>query len=86
MANYLAVHQYMPYQRMVEHVRDTYGAKVSVGTLVAMVMRGGKRVLPAMEEIKRQLRRAAVANVDETGCNVGGKLSGWRRSSRPTTE
>jgi hypothetical protein len=37
MANYLAVHQYMPYERMVEHVRDTYGATVSVGTLVAMV-------------------------------------------------
>jgi transposase len=41
MANYLAAHQYMPYARMVEHVRDTYGAKISAGTLVAMVMRGG---------------------------------------------
>src|SRR5215472_10458361 len=74
MANYLAVHQYMPYERMVEHVRDAYGAKVAVGTLVAMVERGGQRVLPAVEEIKRQLQKAAVANVDETGCHVGGKL------------
>ncbi len=72
--NYLAVHQYVPYERMVEHVRDVYGAKVSVGTLVAMVKRGGQRVLPAVEEIKRQLQRAAVVNVDETGCHVGGKL------------
>ncbi len=74
MANYLAVHQYVPYERMVEHMRDVYGAKVSVGTLVAMVKRGGQRVLPAVEEIKRQLQMAAVVNVDETGGHVGGKL------------
>ncbi len=61
--------------RMVEHVRDTYGAKISAGTLVAMVMRGGKRMLPGVEEIKGGLRRAAVVNVDETGCHVGGKLT-----------
>ena len=73
-ANYLAVHQYLPYERMVEHVRDVWGAKVSVGTLVAMVKRGGERVLPAVEEIKRQLQGAAVVNVDETGGHVGGKL------------
>ncbi len=72
--NYLAVHQYVPFERMVEHMRDVYGAKVSVGTLVAMVKRGGQRVLPTVEEIKRQLQRAAVVNVDETGCHVRGKL------------
>jgi hypothetical protein len=27
-----------------------------------------------MEEIKRQLQRAAVVNLDETGCHVGGKV------------
>jgi len=74
MANYLAVHQHLPYERMVEHVRDIYGARVSVGTLVAKKNRGGKRVLSAVDEIKRQLRMAAVVNVDETGCHVGGKL------------
>ena len=72
--NYLAVHQYVPFERMVEHLRDTYGARVSVGTLVAMVKRGGERVLPAVEAIKQELLRAAVVNVDETGCHVGGKL------------
>jgi transposase len=73
-ANYLAVHQYLPFERMVEYVRDTYGVKISAGTLVAMVRRGGQRVQPAVEEIKRQLQKAAVANLDETGCHVGGKL------------
>jgi transposase len=72
--NYLAVHQYVPFGRMVEYIRDTYGAAISVGTLVAMVKRGGERVLPAVEAIKRELLRAAVVNVDETGCHVGGKL------------
>jgi transposase len=73
-ASYLAVRQYMPFERMAELFHDDYGAKVSVGTLVAMVKRGGARVLPALEEIKRQLQRAAVVNVDETGGHVGGKL------------
>ena len=74
MANYLAVYQYMPYERMAAHLRDTYGAKVSEGTLVAMVKRGGERVQPAVEEIKRQLHRAPVVNLDETGGHVGGAL------------
>jgi transposase len=73
-ANYLAVHQYMPYERMVEQICDLYGAKVSVGALVAMVKRGGQRVSPVVEEIKRQLEKAAVVNMDETGCHVGGRL------------
>jgi transposase len=72
--NYLAVRQYLPFERMVELFRDVYGAEVSVGTLVAMVKRGGSRVVPAVEAIKRELVTAAVVNVDETGCHVGGKL------------
>lgn len=73
-ANYLAVRQYLPFERMAELFHDDYGVKIAVGTLVAMVRRGGERVQPALEEIKRQLRRAAVVNVDETGGHVGGKL------------
>ena len=72
--NYLAVHQYVPFERMAEYFREAYGAKVSVGTLVAMVKRGGERVQPALEAIKRELLKAAVVNVDETGGHVGGKL------------
>jgi transposase len=72
--NYLAIHQYVPFERMVEYIRDTYGVKISGGTLVAMVKRGGQRVQPAVEEIKRQLQKAAVVNLDETGCHVRGKL------------
>ena len=72
--NYLAIHQYVPFERMVEYIRDTYGVTISTGTLVAMVKRGGQRVQPAVEEIKRQLRKAAVVNLDETGCHVRGKL------------
>ena len=75
MASYLAVHQYMPYERMAEHIRHLHGAKVSVGALVAMVKRGGQRVLPAVEEIRHLLQRPAVVNMDETGCHVGGKLN-----------
>ncbi len=39
-----------------------------------MVARGGERVQPAVEEIKRQLQRAPVVNVDETGGHVKGVL------------
>jgi transposase len=74
MANYLAVRQHTPYERMAEQIHDIYGADVSVGALAAMVARGGRRVQPAVEAIKRQLQAAAVAHLDETGAHVNGKL------------
>ena len=73
-ASYLAVHQHMPYERMTELFRDVHGAEISVGALVAMVARGGERVRPAVEEIQRQLQKAEVAHLDETGAHVNGKL------------
>jgi transposase len=74
MTNYQVVHQHTPFERLRELLRDVYGAEVSVGSLVAMVSRGGERVLPAVEEIKRQLRAASVLHLDETGAAVNGRL------------
>jgi transposase len=73
-ASYYKVYQHVPYERMAEQFHDVHGADVSVGTLAAMVARGGERVQPAVEEIKRQLQRAPVVNVDETGGHVNGVL------------
>jgi transposase len=73
-ASYWKVHQHVPYERMAEQLHDVHGADVSVGALAAMVARGGERVQPAVEEIKRQLQVAPVVSVDETGGHVKGKL------------
>jgi transposase len=70
-ANYLAVHQYLPFERMAEYVRDTYGVKISAGTLVAMVRRGGQRVQPAVEEIKRQLQKAGTPEGEASAPTAG---------------
>jgi transposase len=74
MVNYLGAYQHTPLERMAEQVRDIYGADVSVGSLVAMLARGGERVGPAVEEIRRQLQAAEVVHLDETGAHVGGEL------------
>jgi transposase len=79
-ANYMTVHQHTPFERMKELLHDVYGADISVGALVAMVRRGGERVRPAVEEIKRQLQAAAVLHLDETGAHVNGKLK-WVHGS-----
>ena len=73
-ASYWKVHQHVPYERMAEQLHDVHGADVSVGALAAMVARGGERVQPAVEEIRRQLQGAPVVSVDETGAHVKGKL------------
>ena len=73
-ASYWKVHQHVPYERMAEQLHDVHGADVSVGALAAMVARGGERVQPAVEEIKRQLQGAPVVSVDETGGHVKGEL------------
>ena len=74
MANYLAVYQHTPFERMTEQLHDIYGADVSAGSLVAMVARGGERVRPSVEEIRRQLQAADVVCLDETGAHVNGEL------------
>jgi transposase len=74
MANYLTVHQHLPTERLKALLHDVYEAEVSTGALVAMLARGGERVQPAVEEIKRQLQAAEVLHLDETGAHVNGKL------------
>jgi transposase len=73
-AVYFHVTQYLPFDRVAQVLHDWFGAKVSTGTLVAMVKRGGERVGSAVEEIQRQLRLAPVVHLDETGCHVNGGL------------
>src|SRR5438270_11928718 len=58
MANYLTVHQHLPFDRMREHLRDVYGAEVSAGGRGRMVGRGGGGGEAGAEAIKRQLRGA----------------------------
>jgi transposase len=82
-ANYLKVHQHVPYERMQDLLREVYGVEVSTGALALMVTRGGERVGPAVEEIRRQLEVADVVCLDETGAHVGGKLKWVHGAATP---
>lgn len=57
-ANYLAVHQYMPYERMVEHVRDSYVAEALGGDASGNGDEGREAGEAGVEEIERELRSA----------------------------
>jgi transposase len=82
-ANYLKVHQHVPYERMQDLLREVYAVEVSTGALAVMVTRGGERVGPTVEEIRRQLEEAEVVCLDETGAHVGGKLKWVHGAATP---
>jgi transposase len=70
LAVYLVQQQFLPYARARELLADVVGAPLGVGTLVSLVRCGADRLGRLEEQIKRQLRRAAVLHHDETGLRV----------------
>lgn len=70
----------MSYGKIVDHFRDTYGIHLTRSACAQVVLRAGKRLQPAYEEIKEHLRQAEHLTPDETGWHVGGQpawLHGW---------
>jgi len=63
----------LSYQRVQHIVRDLYGLHLSVGALVNMVQRHAQVVDRAAEEIRQQVKQAAVVGCDETNVRVAGQ-------------
>ena len=63
----------LSYQRVQHIVRDLYGLDLSVGTLVNMVQRYAEVVHQAAEEIRQQVKQAAVVGSDETRVRIDGQ-------------
>ena len=80
---YLATRQHIPVARVAELLRDTYGAPVSTGTIVAMVQEGGTMLGEFLSTVTDLLRGAAVVHADETGLRVEAGLK-WVHSVSTT--
>jgi len=70
---YLQVYQLLPYERLVELLRDLFGVGPSEGTLASAQALAYTRLAPVEQAIHGGLRQAAVGHADETGGRVAGR-------------
>ena len=71
---YLVTRQHIPVARVAELLRDTYGAPVATGTIVAMVKEGAAMLEEFLARVKELLIASDVAHADETGLRVEAHL------------
>ncbi len=71
---YLVTRQHIPVARVAELLRDTYGAPVATGTIVAMVREGAAMLEEFLARVKELLIASDVAHADETGLRVEAHL------------
>lgn len=81
---YLVCYQHLPYERAAQLLSDVVGAAVSVGSLQAFVAVGAEGLEGFLEELRSQLRDSQVAQFDETGARIDGRL-GWVHSASTQT-
>lgn len=77
---YLIVFQHVPYERAGQLIFELAGAALSTGTLKAWVDGAAEGLTEFDAELRRLLSRAPVANFDETGARIAGRL-GWIHSA-----
>ena len=61
------------YERLAQHLEDFCSLSLSQGTLCSLVQRVADRLSPRYQEIKEELRNAAVIESDETGTRIAGR-------------
>ena len=71
--------QFLPYKRTAEFARDQFGAAISEGTLLNIILRAYATLEPIEKEIVAALPRKKLINCDETGMRVGSLLR-WLHS------
>ena len=71
---YLVTRQHIPVARVAELLRDTYGAPVATGTIVAMVQEGAAMLEEFLARVRDLLISSDVAHADETGLRVEAHL------------
>jgi len=77
---YLNKHSGMSYGKIADAFQHTYGIRVTRSACAQAVLRAGKRLKPAHEEIKQHIRAAEHITPDETGWRLGGQsvwLHAW---------
>jgi hypothetical protein len=84
---YLLVAQHLPVERAARLLADVLGAPVAAGTLAGLVGQAADSLRAPggfVEQVRAQLRHAEVANFDETGARVAGRLH-WVHSASTAT-
>ena len=83
---YLLVAQHLPVERAARLLGDVLGVPVAAGTLAGLVSEAAEGLqLPGgfVDAVGEHLRHAAVANFDETGARVAGRLHWVHSASTP---
>jgi transposase len=71
--SYLYGRQYIPYARMQEMFRDSYGVKISQGSIDNIIKRFAKKGEKFYERIKQEIVFSKVVGSDETGLRINGE-------------
>lgn len=77
---YLINYQHLPYARAAQLLEDCFGARVSVGTLAAIVAEGAEGLDGFIDQVRTQMADAGVCHFDETGGRIAGRLH-WIHSA-----
>ncbi len=80
---YLVTQQCVPYARVRDLLDETYGVRLSLGTLVAWVQQAAQALLPVEAALKQALQQAPVLHSDETGVRRAGRLAWAHVTSTP---
>jgi len=73
---YLSARHYVPFNRIVEIMRDIFNIPISEGTVGNMLKNLSQKAMPVYEEIKQRVEQSCVIGGDETGIKINGK-KGW---------
>jgi transposase len=77
---YLNKHSGLSYGKIADLLERTYGIHLTRSACAQAVLRAGRRLQPAYEEIKQHIRNAEHLTPDETGWRLGGRpvwLHAW---------
>lgn len=77
---YLRAHQLLPYHRTSELLYDLFNINLSQGTLDNITKSYSSVLQKPLDQIRDNLIDSPIANFDETGCRVRGKLH-WLHSA-----
>lgn len=77
---YLKDYALLPFERAAELMQDLFGVRLSAGTLANVEQECSGKLEGTVGRIKEQIRGSEVANLDETGLRIEGKLS-WLHSA-----
>lgn len=79
-AVYMSQYQLVPYNRIEDHFLEQLGIPISAGSLFNFNQDAYERLESFDQWVRIQLAASTVLHADETGVNIGGKLS-WLHSA-----